>query len=136
MISITVAAALKLHNLPDHLTDQFTKDNSFRNPKYDLLKRMSKWTGNTDPTIRLCHLDGDDLILPRGYLPAVIHQVKAANLPFTIDDQTVCPAAEFSAPSGELDPFQARAVEKLLQRRSGVMEAPTGSGKTVMLLSA
>ena len=136
MITITVAATLKLHNLPDHLTGQFIQENTFRNPKYDQLKRMNFWTGNTSPTIQLYQQDADALILPRGYLPSAIHQIKAANLPFTIDDHTVCPVSEFSAPDGELYPFQAKALEDLLRYRSGILSSPTGSGKTVMLLSA
>lgn len=136
MITITITATIKVRNLPAQLLEQFVADNSFANPKYDQLKRMGFWTGSTEPIIWLYQLVDGVLTLPRGYLPATIHQIKAAGVPFTIDDKTVCPPAESSPPGGELYPFQARALENLLRYPTGVMEAPTGCGKTCMLLSA
>jgi len=66
----------------------------------------------------------------------VIAQLKEAGERFKIIDKTVCPEAEFSPHRGELYPFQAQALEDLLRYPTGVLEAPTGSGKTNILLSA
>ena len=45
MTTIEISASLRLCNLPDPLTRQFMKDNTFRNPKHEQLKRLGKWTG-------------------------------------------------------------------------------------------
>ena len=136
MTTIEISSSLRLRNLPDYLAAQFVQDNTFRNPKYDQLQRMGKWTGNTDPTIKLFQRDGDSLILPRGYFPAVIGELKKAGVRFRIDDKTVRLDAEFASPRGELYPFQTRALEDLLRYSTGCLEAPTGSGKTNILLSS
>lgn len=136
MITIEISASLRLRNLPDYLTDQFIEENSFRNPKYDQLQRMGKWTGNTDPWIQLFRQKQDSLILPRGYFPVVIRALRAESTRFEVVDQTICPPAQFSPPGGQLWPFQVKALDDLLRFPTGILESPTGSGKTVVLLSA
>jgi len=136
MITIEISSSLRLRNLPGPLARQFITDNTFRNPKYEQLKRLGKWAGTVNPLIRTYKREGVDLLLPRGFFPGVIGQLKEAGERFEVIDRTVCPEAEFSSPCGELYPFQARALQDLLRYRSGVLEAPTGSGTTVVLLSA
>ena len=65
----------------------------------------------------------------------MITALRAAGVRFEVIDQTVCPAAEVPSPKGQLDQFQAQALDDLLRYPTGVLESPTGSGKTVMLLS-
>ena len=136
MTTIEISASLRIRNLPGPLARQFITDNTFRNPKYEQLKRLGKWAGTVNPLIRTYKREGVDLLLPRGFFPGVIAQLKEAGERFKVIDQTVCPEAEFSPPCGELYPFQARALQDLLRYRSGVLESPTGSGKTNILLSA
>ncbi len=40
MITIEISSSLRFRDLPDHLTDQFIRENTFENPKYDRLQRM------------------------------------------------------------------------------------------------
>ena len=65
----------------------------------------------------------------------MITALRVAGIQFEVIDRTICPEAEVPAPKGQLDPFQEQAIADLLRYPTGVLESPTGSGKTVMLLS-
>jgi len=136
MVQIEVAARVKLQNLPDHLRQHFIKENTFANPAYAKNKKLGLWTGNMERFIRLHAYEGDALMLPRGYFRKVLETLKEGGIPFEFTDRTVCPPATFTNGGGELYPFQATGLEKLLKAHTGVLEAPTGSGKTNILLSA
>jgi len=127
MTTIEISASLRLRKLPEPLAQQFMLDNTFRNPKYEQLKHLGKWAGTVNPLIRVYKREGVDLLLPRGFFPGVIGQLKEAGERFEVIDHTVYPEAEFSSPCGELYPFQARALQDLLRYQTGVLEAPTGS---------
>ena len=136
MITIEVGARVKLRNLPEDLERKFILANNIENPKFRMYERMGFWTGNTPKQIELFQRESGALVLPRGYFQTAIHEIKAASVSFKINDRTVCPVARVPNPGGQLFIFQAQALEKLLKRRSGILEAPPGSGKTNMLLSA
>ena len=136
MTTIEISAHLRLRNLPWQLAETFIKENQFRNPKFAKNERMGFWNGKERPWIKLYRQGRDSLILPRGYFPAVITALRAEGVRFQIVDQTVCPAAEVPSPKGQLYPFQRQALEDLLRYPTGVLEAPTGSGKTNILMSA
>lgn len=135
-VQIEVAARVKLQNLPDHLRQHFIHENTFANPAYAKNKKLGLWTGNMEQFIRLHAYEGDALMLPRGYFRKVLEKLKEGGIPFNFTDCTVCPPATFTNGGGELYPFQATGLEKLLKAHTGVLEAPTGSGKTNILLSA
>lgn len=137
MIGIEIRARLILTGLPADLGEQFTRENTFANPKRETLERLGKWTGSEPKTIDLWEREGDRLILPRGYFPAAIHALKKGDLPFAVQDCTVCPPLNQTLEvKGNLYPFQQKALADLLRWPTGVLEAPTGSGKTNILLSA
>ena len=135
-VQIEVAAGVKLQNLPAHVKQHFINENTFDNPAYAKTKKLGLWTGNIERFIRLHEAEGDALMLPRGYFRKVLERLKEEGIPFAFTDRTVCPPATFTNGGGELYPFQATGLEKLLKAHTGVLEAPTGSGKTNILLSA
>ncbi len=137
MIQIAVGPQLRIGGLPSDIERLFIRENSFANPKRETLERLGKWTGNEPRTIDLWAREGGWLILPRGFFPALIHGLKRATLPYAVEDCTVCPpVSEQLTVKGNLYPYQERALSDLLRWPTGVLEAPTGSGKTNILLSA
>lgn len=136
MITVTVNAGLEISELPEDLKQRFISENAFANPKRETLKRLGKWAGNEPSQIRLWERDGDRLVLPRGYFPAAIGELRKQGIRFDIQDETICPllSKPFEA-KGKLYPYQESALVDLLRYPTGVLEAPTGSGKTNILLS-
>ncbi|MBF0578947.1 DEAD/DEAH box helicase family protein [Erysipelotrichaceae bacterium RD49] len=77
-------------------------------------------------------LTKDQMELPRALLEPLIEQLDQADLPYEIDDQTIPGkplALEFT---GTLRDEQTGLVEALANRSCGILDAATGTGKTVI----
>jgi len=138
MIVIELESKITVNGLPDFLKARFVSENRFNNPKFDTLLRLGKWTGKTPRIVSLVDiLDDGGIRLPRGYYRSVVKALNDNGLRFEVRDLTVCPptAVPCDGFNGELYPYQAEALADLLRRPTGVLEAPTGSGKTNILLS-
>jgi superfamily II DNA or RNA helicase len=120
-------------NLP--LIEAFKADNTFPNPKRAMLERLGKWVGREPIYIYLWKSSGEWLALPRGYLDNAVDLIRKYGLEYEIEDRTILPAMAPVEITGELRDYQESSVRKLLLKDTGVMEAPTGSGKTNCLLS-
>jgi len=76
------------------------------------------------------------LIVPRGFIAEAIRTARAAGLAFTLDDRRrKLPEVDFQF-AGAVRPIQRAAVDDVLKKDFGVLNAATGSGKTVMALAA
>lgn len=98
------------------------------NPAYQEALRMGRWTGNMEPTLSLYERLDDDMAVPWGlkfYLPTGT----------VIDDRTETHPARFEWMGPELRDYQERAVQAALEAGGGVVQAPTGSGKTFLALN-
>lgn len=90
---------------------------------------MGFWTGNTPQEIRLYETDGEDLLLPYGVLSmipnvqdtAIIYQDFAPEHPVNYGDIPM-----------NLYDYQEEAVDYMLFKCCGILQAPAGSGKTQM----
>lgn len=77
----------------------------------------------------------DWLAIPRGCFAGLISRLRQTGEQFEIDDRTVFPPAPMIAEAGNLYSYQELALRDLMRYQTGVLEAPTGSGKTNVLLS-
>lgn len=124
MISPPVTLVLKIH-------DTF----SLENPAWLENKRMKRWQGRTPYMLTFYKKQRDGLSLPRGTLGLIIYFCKEMGIPYQLDDRRrTLPSVEFSF-RGSLKGYQQRAVREVLARDFGVLQSPTGSGKTVMALA-
>ena len=98
------------------------------NPAYQEALRMGRWTGNIEPTLSLYARLDDDMIVPWG----VKFSLPAGTV---IDDRTETHPARFEWMGPELRDYQKRAVQAALEAGGGVVQAPTGSGKTFLALN-
>lgn len=108
---------------------------TFPNPKF--LENEKHGFSNWDTPQELCFLEqsGNALVMPRGFTRQLLGILRGAGVSHQIEDRRrVLPAVDFSF-KGELHPFQLEAVEAVASRDFGVIESPTGSGKTVMALA-
>jgi superfamily II DNA or RNA helicase len=107
------------------------------NPKYMDAKRYSRWIGRQlKPKLYFFREQGDTIIFPRGFGNRAV-QLCRRHLgvdPQIRDRRRRLPEEKFVF-HGELRPYQQQAVDDVLRRSFGVLEAGTGSGKTVMALN-
>lgn len=123
-------------NGPPSIIQGVIEHNTFANPEYTKKERLGLWTGNVGPTITLYRRIGaGGLEVPRGTFPFLIRRCREAGQPFTIQNTTVAPPLSETLCGGHLYPYQVAGLQQLLAFETGLLEAPTGSGKTNILLS-
>ena len=125
------------------ITGQSVKDRikqalTMKNPAYIEAKKYERWTGNIDKT--LCFFEETEdgsLLFPRGFLRQALILIRAQTgimgIPFQ-DNRHVLDEIFFKF-TGKLRPYQDQALQALLKKDFGVLEALMGSGKTVIALA-
>lgn len=135
--------ALRIHRaievpkdpLPEECVQEFKKLLTYRNPKYDSLRRLGKWTGDTPTTVETWEEDRNNLYLPRGRGPDVVeHLSKFGFYPVWTDDRSHGPEVVIQ-PSPRADPItlrkdQQRCVDAILDQPTCLIRAAAGMGKT------
>ncbi|MCP4691952.1 MAG: DEAD/DEAH box helicase, partial [Desulfobacterales bacterium] len=121
--------------MPEELRRTLMERLRFPNPKWLENERMGRWNKGVSKELRFYKTaGGDGLRIPRGYIRHLILLCRKLEIPYEIDDRrrTLDPV-DFTF-NGELKPFQRDAAAKMLAKEFGTLNAPTGSGKTVIAL--
>lgn len=134
-LTITIDRALKISPAPDSLIETLTERFQMLNPKWLENERMGRWNRGTKKTLRFYRRFGKNgIVIPRGYARHLILHLRREKIEYAVNDRRrTLPAVDFNF-TGSLKPFQKKAVEDMARRDSGTLNAPTGSGKTVMAL--
>lgn len=131
-MDIRVANELTLINAPSQVKKYYHDKLTLPNPEYEKKQRMGFWVGNTPRTMQLYKKDGDDLILPYGEILHVKSVLKSLGIEGKlVKDMTINP----KVPTGykvDLYDYQEKAVEGMIKKPCGILQAPAGSGKTQM----
>lgn len=129
MIKIIIAGAVTVKNLTDKQAERIIMDLTFDNPQYARAMKQGRYVGNLDPYVHFFDFVGPHLKVPRGYLNKLLnHWLKGVE--YKVIDRTVCPPIDINW-KGEFRDYQELAIDDMLKRRYGVLEADTGAGKTV-----
>lgn len=105
------------------------------NPAYGKALNLGLPLYNIDPSIRCYKEVKQGLIVPIGFIAELMKIKQKYNLDFEIEDHRCAQEPRYSFSFfGELRPEQERAVDHMFRFSCGVLEAPGGSGKTVMAL--
>jgi len=134
-LKIFIKNNIKLSNIPLELRQILVRRLTTPNPKWIENNRMGRWNGKTPEN--LCfyrETDAGGLILPRGFARQLILLCREKDVDYKIDDnrRSFSPV-EFNF-TGRLKSFQQTAVDTMLKKDFGTLNAPTGAGKTVMAL--
>lgn len=126
-----VDANLLGHDLVDEILDELV----YENPEYESAKAMGRWTENIPEQFQMGELDGDTLILPRGYalqfkLLLREHDRKVQ----WIDNRTWESGPHFGPDRFEYRIHQPEAIKAMRRHQQGIYKAPTASGKSVTAL--
>ncbi len=121
-----VDSHLRVTGIPGPLLGQLQAKSTCANPAYKTAVKQGRSTWRIPQNIEVFTESEDGWIFPRGLTPLVVK----AGVPIE-DVRTVAPL-ELSF-TGELRDYQSKAVQEIRQHGSGLLQAPCGSGKTVML---
>lgn len=136
-ITITLSndIALKADSLPPRLGNQIKRDLTLDNPAYLQAEKYGYSTYGTAPYIHLFKHQGNNLILPRGYIYRLLRLIKDCGHGYVIQDERIkLPPVEFHSRI-KLRPYQESAKQALLKYGNGGLVAPCGSGKTEIMLA-
>lgn len=115
----------------NYLWDRLT----FPNPKFVENDRYGYWNGSTPEELSFFHRTEDGYLIPRGFVGQLLQILDYHRIPYHVIDLTrLLPGVEFDF-KGTLRPYQDEAVKAIIGRKFGVLEAPPGSGKTIMALA-
>ncbi len=133
---LEVSSECFLHQAPENLRAAISRQLTVNNPKYMDARRYSRWIGKQlKPKLYFFRDQGSTLVFPRGFAnQAVLLCRQLVGVDPQIRDLRRRLDEEDFLFHGTLRPYQEQAVEDVLRRSFGVLEAGTGSGKTVMAL--
>lgn len=137
MLTLTVSSDCLLQGIDDTVDQELKKLLTIDNPQYLLAKRYGRWIGKRlKPTLKYYDVVPDGLRFPRGFSNQAIRVCREymGQSPDIVDKRRLLPEVDFTF-TGTLRPYQQEAVESGLKRSFGVIEAGTGSGKTIMALA-
>lgn len=124
-----------LSEIPGQVAAQIRDRLTFPNPAHLEAEKRGFYTGNIAQEIRGYQVDGDRLIIPRGFTRQLIGMLGGAGVQYRVEDRRRTLASVDFTFHGQLEDFQETAVAAMAARDFGVLAAATGSGKTVMALA-
>ncbi|MDR2565262.1 MAG: DEAD/DEAH box helicase [Bifidobacteriaceae bacterium] len=120
-------------DLPRGLAAILRNAATMRNPMFYKKQTMRLPTYGTPRFLQGFDLSVEgDVILPRGLTERAAQLVKQAGSELVVKDERQRGAEIDVAFSGDLTTVQAAAVDAVLAHEAGILQAPTGAGKTVM----
>jgi superfamily II DNA or RNA helicase len=135
-MKITISNRLILTEIPGPLRVEICGKLTMRNPAYIENERMNRSNFKTERLLRFYQMTPDGgLIIPRGAGRMIVNLSSQFSEPVSFDDHRISfPEVHFSF-KGELRDYQEVAVNAMLKKDWGVLQSPTGSGKTIMALA-
>ncbi|KJS02384.1 MAG: helicase [Desulfobulbaceae bacterium BRH_c16a] len=135
--TLTVTSDCLLAGIDIVLENELKNRLTIDNPQYIAAKRYGRWIGKKlKPQLKYYDPVPTGLRFPRGFSNQAVLLCREfyGRDPEIIDKRRLLPATDFSF-LGELRPYQEEAVKVARKKSFGVIEAGTGSGKTVMALA-
>ncbi len=134
---LTVSSHCLLTGISLSLEKALKERLTIHNPKYISAKRYGRWVGKKlQPTLKYYDPIPTGLSFPRGFANQAILLCRElmGESPQIIEQRRVLVELDLSF-TGNLRPYQEQAVTEVTTRSFGVLEAGTGSGKTIMALA-
>ncbi len=137
-IRISNSIAIDYVQLPDTLKQKIVQELTLDNPEYSRIPHLGKPISNISQYQTLYQVTTDEgtrrkwLILPRGFLPTLIQLCREAELPFQLIDRRLTREEVAFDSQIVLHEYQKVACSKALAAKSGLIQAPCGSGKTMI----
>ncbi|MFH1215769.1 MAG: DEAD/DEAH box helicase [Pseudomonadota bacterium] len=132
-VTLVVTNDCRLTGATPELLAVLKKKLTLVNPQYRDAVKYARWVGkNLKKELHFHTLRGHDIHFPRGFANQAVLLCRQSGFDVTIDDRRRELAPVDFAFQGDLRPYQQTACAAMLSRDFGVLEAATGSGKTVM----
>jgi superfamily II DNA or RNA helicase len=134
---LTVSHECRLAGADRLIVEALRAELTLDNPKYQAAKQFGRWIGKQlKPHLYFYREEGGQLLFPRGFANQAIRICRRISGADPVVQDLRRQLADIDLVfKGELRPYQEQAVAAVLRHSFGVLEAGTGSGKTVMALA-
>ncbi|HRY33042.1 MAG TPA: DEAD/DEAH box helicase family protein [Bacteroidales bacterium] len=121
-------------SLPLSMINFLKNELNIANTAFYIRKNMGKNTHETRRYFNLIGENGNELVIPRGFLGNMLRFCKEHKIEFEFsDDRKKSPPTDFAKQSSiQLHPHQQHSIEATHKKDFGVIVAPPGSGKTII----
>lgn len=136
-MQMIVGVECRLVGAPETLRAEIRRQLTVDNPKYQAAARYGRWVGRQlKPKLHFFRENSAIIHFPRGFANQAVLLCRRLGLddPVILDQRLLLEPLDLRF-HGELRPYQEEAVAAVCGRSFGVLEAATGSGKTVMALA-
>lgn len=137
-LTLTVGSEAQLTGASASLVAAIKEQLTLDNPEYRDAQKYGRWIGKRlKPQLHFYWLDGDAIRFPRGFARQAVFLCRRFmhQNPEVVDQRHELPPLALTF-TQELRPYQQKALADILRHEFGVLEAGTGSGKTVVALAA
>ncbi|MCP5002654.1 MAG: DEAD/DEAH box helicase [Planctomycetes bacterium] len=136
-LTITINSALWITNrIPERIKSELYEKLTFENPAYIEAEKYERSTRCMSEYLTFMYEDDNYFVLPRGFLhdlKRILYQVGVRYI--VKDNTTVQPPVEVPF-KAKLYDYQEEVLKRILANDCCTIEAPTGSGKTLIALKA
>lgn len=124
-------------DVPRSAQQQIINTLTLKNPHFEKMQRLGKYTGNTPARFEYFNQSGACLEIPRGFALSAywICERIIGRQEINIDDRRLSLPETDLTFTGSLREFQEEAVKSMVKDSCGICVFPTGGGKTVAMLS-
>jgi superfamily II DNA or RNA helicase len=140
MIKVEIGSTIKvrINDLPEGASRLLMEALSIPNMAKEKAKQMDQWGWQRMPdSIALWDLEGDYLIMPRGFFRDFKDGLTMLGGQIEVVDKTSFPSHnQFLGEEISLRPWQVPQLDAIIGEAQGIIKSPAGSGKTVSALSA
>ncbi|RJR42492.1 MAG: DEAD/DEAH box helicase [Desulfobacteraceae bacterium] len=134
-MKITIANRLTLESVPKDVSKAIRERLTFQNPKWIENDRLGHWNGSTPRTLEGFTRTDSGLVVPRGFIRQLTGICRREGVTYElIDYRRSLPVVTFTL-KGTLRPYQIAALQDILSSDFGVVQMPTGAGKTILALA-
>ena len=135
-LTLTMGRKACLTGAGPKLLTLLKKELTMANPKYLDAVKYGRWVGKKMArTLSFYEVNAGTVCFPRGFANQAVIICRQSGLEVEIKDRRRLLPEENFVFNGVLRSYQQRAVADIVKRQFGVLEAGTGSGKTVMALA-
>lgn len=140
MLDVEIGSKIKLdiNRLPSEAPKMLMEALSIPNLEKEKARSMDQWGWQKMPDyISLWDIQGDELVMPRGFLDDFLTGMKMLGISTNLIDRTSYPThnEDLGEPIN-LRPWQEPQVKEIFEKGQGIIKSPAGSGKTVATLAA
>jgi superfamily II DNA or RNA helicase len=134
-VILTIHKKAEILNPPAAVKNEIIKAMTMPNPAYTQAEKFGRYTGHLEPELTFYENRADRISFLRGYTGRTIGLLKRHGVKFRLQDQRRTLKPLNLTFQGTLRDYQTEAVKAALERDHGVLQLPTGAGKTVIALA-